>query len=47
LGLTAELVNLPEDYIMGPMVAIGKGIKETWPKPGQLSLEEIVFENTF
>jgi len=43
----AELVNLPEDYIMGPMVAIGKGIKETWPKPGQLSLEEIVFENTF
>ena len=43
----AEIVNLPEDYIMGPMVAIGKGIKETWPKPGQLSLDEIVFENTF
>jgi nitroreductase len=43
----AEIVNLPEDYIMGPMVAIGKGIKETWPKPGQLPLDEIVFENTF
>ena len=43
----AELINLPDDHVMGPMVAIGKGIKEPWPKPGQLLLEEIVFENTF
>jgi nitroreductase len=43
----AELINLPEDHVMGPMVAIGKGIKDPWPKPGQLPLEEIVFENTF
>lgn len=43
----AKLVNLPDDHIMGPMVAVGKGIKDTWPKPGQLSLGEIVFENTF
>ena len=43
----AKLIGLPEDHIMGPMVAIGKGTKESWPKPGQLSLEEIVFENTF
>jgi nitroreductase len=43
----AALVNLPEDHVMGPMVAIGKGIKEAWPKPGQLPLEEIVFENSF
>jgi nitroreductase len=43
----AELVNLPEGYVMGPMVAIGKGIKDSWPKPGQLPLEELVFENTF
>ncbi len=43
----AELVNLPDDHVMGPMVAIGKGIKDTWPKPGQLPLEEIVFENGF
>ncbi len=43
----AELVNLPEDYVMGPMVAIGKGIKDPWPKPGQLSLEELVVEDTF
>ncbi len=43
----AELINLPEDHVMGPMVAIGKGIKDPWPKPGQLPLEEIVFVNSF
>jgi nitroreductase len=43
----AELIKLPEDYAMGPMVAIGKGIKDPWPKPGQLSLEELVVENSF
>lgn len=30
----AELIKLPEDHVMGPMVAIGKGTKEAWPKPG-------------
>ncbi len=43
----AELVNLPDDHVMGPMVAIGKGMKKAWPKPGQLSLEELVFDNSF
>ena len=43
----AELIDLPEDYVMGPMVAIGKGIKEPWPKPGQLSLDDLVFTNSF
>ena len=43
----AELINLPEDHVMGPMVAIGKGTKDPWPKPGQLPLEEIVVENHF
>lgn len=43
----AELVSLPDDHIMGPMVAVGKGIKDTWPKPAQRSLGEIVFENIF
>jgi nitroreductase len=43
----AELINLLEDHLMGPMVAIGKGIKDPWPKPGQLPLEELVFENAF
>jgi nitroreductase len=43
----AELIGLPDDHVMGPMVAIGKGTKDSWPKPGQLPLEELVFENTF
>ena len=43
----AELINLPEDYVMGPMVAIGKKLKEPWPKPGQLPLSELVIENKF
>ncbi len=43
----AELINLPNDHVMGPMVAIGKGTIEAWPKPGQLTLDEVVFEDTF
>ncbi len=43
----AELINLPNDYVMGPMVAIGKGTKEPWPKPGQLPLNELMVEDSF
>ncbi len=43
----AELINLPDDHVMGPMVAIGRGTKDPWPKPGQLSLSEVVIENGF
>ncbi len=43
----AELINLPEDHVMGPMVEIGKGTKDAWPKPGQLTLSEVVVENSF
>ena len=43
----AELINLPDDHVMGPMVAIGKGTKDAWPKPGQLPLSELVVENGF
>ncbi len=43
----AALINLPGDFVMGPMVAIGKKVKDSWPKPGQLPLEELVVENSF
>ena len=43
----AEWIHLPNDYVMGPMVAIGKGIKAAWPKPGQLPLSELVVDNGF
>ena len=32
---------------MGPLIAIGKGTKPAWPKPGQLPLEDLVVENSF
>ena len=43
----AEMIKLPEDHVMGPMIAIGKGTKEPWPKPGQLPLSEVMVENSF
>jgi len=42
-----ELIRLPKDHCIGPMVAVGKGIKDPWPKPGQLPLSEVVIENRF
>ena len=33
----AELINLPEGHVMGPMVAIGKG-KKTVAKAGPIAL---------
>ncbi|MEM8715874.1 MAG: nitroreductase family protein, partial [Cyanobacteria bacterium P01_G01_bin.4] len=43
----AGLIKLPADYVMGPMVAIGKGTKDAWPKPGQVPLQDLVVENSF
>lgn len=43
----SELIKLPKDHVMGPMIAIGKKVKESWPKPGQLKVDEVVFENSF
>jgi nitroreductase len=45
LEAVAELVNLPDDHVIGPMIAVGKKMKDSWPKPGQLSLDEVVIEN--
>ena len=43
----AELVNLPADHVIAMFVAIGKGTKEAWPRPGQLDLDEVVIKNRF
>lgn len=42
-----KLINLPTDHEVAFMIAIGKGIKDPWPKPGQLSLNEVLLENRF
>jgi nitroreductase len=43
----AELIKLPNDHVIAMFVAIGKGIKEAWPRPGQLTLDEVVIDNSF
>ncbi|HEX4918868.1 MAG TPA: nitroreductase family protein [Limnobacter sp.] len=43
----AKLIKLPSDHVMGPMVAIGRGTKAPWPKPGQLTLKDVLLENSF
>ena len=43
----AELINLPDGYVIGPMVAIGIGIKPPWPKTNQLSLQDLIVEDAF
>jgi nitroreductase len=43
----AQLIELPEDHVIAMFVAIGKGIKEAWPRPGQLLLEDVLITDTF
>jgi nitroreductase len=43
----ARLIRLPPDHAICMMLAIGKGVKDPWPKPGQLPLESILIENRF
>jgi nitroreductase len=42
-----ELIRLPDDHVIAMFVAIGKGTKEAWPRPGQLDLDEVVIKNSF
>jgi nitroreductase len=43
----AGIVDLPQDHEIAFMIAIGKGTKEAWPKPGQLPLEDVMIEDRF
>ena len=43
----SELIGLPSDHVIGNMIAIGKGTKPAWPKPGQLPPEEVVVNDRF
>jgi nitroreductase len=43
----AKLINLPDDHIIAMFIAIGKGTKEAWARPGQLGLEDVVINNRF
>ena len=43
----ASIINLPKDHTIAFMIAIGKGTRESWPKPGQLPLDEVMVSNRF
>lgn len=43
----AEIIGLPAGYEIAFMIAIGKGTKDAWPRPGQLPLSEVMVENRF
>lgn len=43
----AGLINLPEDHVIAMFVVVGKAAQEARPRPGQLPLNEVVFENCF
>ena len=42
-----ELIQLPDDHLISMFIVIGKGVKEAWPRPGQLTLDDIVFKDLF
>ena len=43
----AKVINLPEDHLIVLMIVVGKAAEPAKPRGGQLSLNEIVFENRF
>jgi nitroreductase len=42
-----KIIGLPADHEVAFMIAIGKGTKAPWPKPGQLPLGDVLVENHF
>lgn len=43
----AQLIRLPDDHVIAMFVAIGKGTKAAWTRPGQLSLNDVLIKNVF
>lgn len=43
----AEIIELPEDHVIGMMISIGKAVGEAQPRGGQLLKEEVVIQNRF
>ena len=43
----AKIINLPPGMVISFMIAIGKKTQDSWPRPGQLSYDQVVVEDTF
>lgn len=42
-----RLIKLPADHVIAMFVAIGKGVREAFPRGGQLPMQEVVLTNRF
>jgi len=42
-----KLIQLPEDHVIAMFVAIGKGMRDPWPRPGQLPLQAVTVTDRF
>jgi nitroreductase len=43
----ARLIRLPDDHVIGFLIAVGKATKPAWPKPGQLTPREVTMRDRF
>jgi len=43
----AELINLPENYVISNFVVVGKGIQDAHSRGGQLPLHDVLIKNKF
>ena len=43
----AKIINLPENHLIVLMIVVGKATEPAGPRGGQLSVNEVVFENKF
>lgn len=43
----SKIIRLPEDHVISFMIAVGKGTQPAWPKPGQLSYDDVVIRDAF
>ncbi|MFQ5440530.1 MAG: nitroreductase family protein [Nitrosopumilaceae archaeon] len=43
----AKVINLPDDHLIVMMVVVGKALEPAGSRGGQLSFDEVVFENRF
>ncbi len=46
-GKVGELINLPDDHVVCLMVAVGRGIKDPWPRAGRLERDAVVVRDRF
>ncbi|MDZ7583509.1 MAG: nitroreductase family protein [Thiobacillus sp.] len=43
----AKLIRLPEGHVIAMFVALGKRVREPWPRAGQLPVDEVVLVDRF